>query len=138
MHTEECLEYQRKSESARQAWLEKWPNTCKQCDGFGVLAYTEHYGDGLGSQQLDEPCDCVSAGRCPRCGYQHGAVNDKGELVVENAESVAFLEDAHPCFGCGWDWEDLGAPPAFDGCGCGSIEIEYTLPEKLSEDDMPF
>ena len=74
-HTQECIRDMNTRNAAIEVYEAKWPNYCKTCGGSGAVGY---YDDPIGEpwsspQWLEEPCDCVEDGICPRCG-KHAVV----------------------------------------------------------------
>ena len=79
----ECLA-RYKAERAEAERL--YPHACKTCHGEGLI----HYPGSYEIQDESEPCDCLAAGRCPRCA---GAAD-----LVE-----ADYYDYSTCKNCGYD-----------------------------------
>jgi len=87
----------------QRIWLERWPNYCHQCNGWGIVEWTENQAP-LGSGQrwpehFSEPCSCLESGKCPRCG----------EPDIEFTE---FSDDTWAdCRACGWTSRNPDALP---------------------------
>jgi len=78
----------------RDEWKAKWPNYCRDCDGWGGSTFYESHGLPGPAERLIEPCECVMAEtdgpqKCPRCG----------ELSLDN-------DGSGPCNNCTWDYDD--------------------------------
>jgi hypothetical protein len=92
-----CCESAKKWQEERDAWFQKWPDSCKQCEGWGMVG--DGYDHETGFPNAD-PCNCTLESFCPRCGDLMGSENG-------------------PCASCAWDFndEDRGAPPPVE-CDC--------------------
>jgi len=106
-HTAECQERTRKLERARDGWIQKWPDYCKACNGWGGAGYSydpSPAGVSLGSGMLEDfdTCQCTDNGICARCA---GAVDDDGSCPHCGAEVLAD-----------------GMPSVDDYCGCWWLE----------------
>lgn len=103
---------------AVELYDEKYPDYCRSCNGAGY----HHdpgvwmYADGSGEPPSDEPCVCVEAGRCPRCGVE--------TAIMEVADWGAYAV----CIECGFDERKLFRVEGFEGedyarpddtCECG-------------------
>jgi len=106
LHTKECIEANLDYTKEVQNYVNKWPNYCRECSGWGgfyetgcSVPYGSTYVDLPGST---EPCpDCQEEGKCPRC------MTDMDVSEEENA-----------CPKCGWKWGDEGIPLDPPGCIC--------------------
>jgi hypothetical protein len=66
-HRPECLKWQAALQARCDAWVTRWPNYWRICNGWGVLSTpaTRHEPEG------HDPCDCTSEdGACPRCAME--------------------------------------------------------------------
>jgi hypothetical protein len=147
-HTLACLYHSYKSQTARSAWMSRWPNRCSRCEGAGVLVSSydpSPAGVSLspGSIEETEPCECVELGACPRCGVafytirptselQNEAHDEwislyerlprcKAELQVIRMNAIDLWHERRPeCAGCGWTWgaRDIDTMPALYECAC--------------------
>jgi hypothetical protein len=74
-HTPECLAKNLPLQAEREAWIAKWPNHCKKCEGMGgATVYENASPHGSGEHwmmRVDEPCSCLEACNCPRCGVHN-------------------------------------------------------------------
>lgn len=106
-HTPECLAVQKQ----RAAWLAKWPNYCRKCEGDGGFCTPSNYyepGDYA-------PCECTEMGICPRCGQP--------DLDAESCDG--------PCANCGWNYND-SLPAACLGCGMFDDDGDGYYPTMLA------
>lgn len=80
----------------RNAYIAKWPNYCRQCDGAGSHTFYESvpYGSTNVSMPVHEYCEGCTASqaegpqKCARCG------------------ALALKEDGSgPCSECGWNYD---------------------------------
>ena len=73
-----------------EAWVQKWPNHCKHCGGWGGFVFYESRGmPGPGEQMMD-PCGAIEWSYiCHRCG-----------------EAGLSSDGDGPCSKCGWDYDD--------------------------------
>lgn len=79
---EEKARYEIELEEAKRLY----PHACKTCYGEGLI----HYPGSYEIQDETEPCDCLAAGRCPRCA---------GEADLVEADYY----DYSTCKSCGYD-----------------------------------
>ena len=113
-HTEGCLEYMSKAENMIKEYMEKWPNHCKYCGGWGGSYSTydpSPSGVSLGSGYMIDidPCpECCEKGNCPRCG----------EHILDPVET----EDWENCPHCGFDWESPEGMPPDPECVCWHLD----------------
>ena len=83
----------------RDEYARRWPNYCRNCDGFGY--FVDHFDPspsgvalGAGTIPLMDPCSaCMEYGVCPRCGQEHG-------------EESSFTEGEMACEACAWDHDE--------------------------------
>jgi hypothetical protein len=78
----------------RDNWIEKWPDYCEECDGWGIFEWTEPHGE-----RLSEPCPAMVPTGCHRCGDENS--------VPYNWETE---ETTGPCKLCGWKPGEDGLP----------------------------
>lgn len=84
-------EERRKSEVHDRAWMERWPNFCTACGGWGIFNGfgLVPYGSTFASMPDIEDCEALDENRCHRCG-----------------EEGLTEEGAGPCEKCGWNRND--------------------------------
>lgn len=70
-------------------FIQKWPNYCKACDGWGGKTYYESHGSPYGHETLFDFCGELDEHTCHRCG-QAGLKDDS----------------EGPCKFCGWNFDD--------------------------------
>jgi hypothetical protein len=107
-HSPECL----KAQAAYKSYIEKWPDYCTGCGGWGQKSYTTNQSP-IGSGEYwpmteSEPC-LACEGTCPRCRDPKRG-NWTGKL----------------CKKCGWSCRDGGIPEV--ECYCG-MEDEPSVEE---------
>lgn len=72
-HTDECEAANARLRAEREAWEKRWPNYCRECEGFGGRTYSydpSPAGVSLssGTMQDFDPCEaCGEHDLCPRC-----------------------------------------------------------------------
>ena len=112
-HTADCISRADTLNAEQAAFDTQWPNACRKCNAGGLLRSPGGWVPyGMGNAQLPDdvdPCDCLEAGRCPRCAAatMTEEANDEGDIP--------------PCSACGWNAEEAEGhrPEGFDGyCDC--------------------
>lgn len=106
-HTAQCNLNHSKWMRLKADYVEKWPDYCTKCDGWGSISYDydpSAAGVSLGSGHMTEvdPCAyCFEKEKCPRC-----------------AKPLPELFDPAICPYCGWmDGKTVGIPEAPE-CHC--------------------
>jgi hypothetical protein len=102
-HAEGCLKRAAASRAEHDAWVARWPKSCRTCRGWG--AGRKHW---TSEDDYDvDPCpSCSEAGTCPRCGGPGLTSEGRGDDSTGEG----------PCKLCGWDYDD-GEPEVID-CIC--------------------
>ena len=105
-HSDECTEITKNQKETHDAWVEKWPNHCTECHGYGVFYWS---GGQWGLDGVDPCGSCQEEElKCPRCGE---------EIPEDWIENDAMFE----C--CGWNWgrsldDYQPAPYPYEGDPC--------------------
>lgn len=90
-----------------EAYEEKYPDFCDECNGSGIGGSWYEYG----SYNVD-PCEaerCYGEGYCPQC-RKPGASKGLGGVPWEDPDQ--WLESgAEECAWCGWNWKRGDAHP---------------------------
>lgn len=103
-HSKECVLRMENMAEVQKQWLDKWPNYCTRCGGWG--GFWSQYDPSPAGVSLSpgsmvdfDPCGCSEQARCPRCG---------------SSNTIDYEDDDQPCSVCGWNWgkgDDDGMPP---------------------------
>lgn len=118
-HTESCKRFQDQLKAAHNAWVARWPDYCRACEGYGETKYIydpSPAGVSLaaGTMEDAEPCPCTMTGHCPRCGRYHARWDE-----------TDWEDEVIKCDCCGWVYgKTEGCPPEADECGCYDILID--------------
>jgi hypothetical protein len=104
-HADGCLELAAASRAEHDAWVARWPHSCRACRGWGIGG--KHW---TSEDDYDvDPCgDCSESGTCPRCGGPGLTSEERGDDSTGEG----------PCRLCGWDYDD--GEPEVIGCTCGA------------------
>ena len=92
-HEQKCWdELYVEAERHNKEWIEKWPNYCRQCGGWGLFLVRGKYSGPPEHCYPEEsyPCEGLSDDQCHRCGAH--AVDFK---TIGNQEELV-------CRACGW------------------------------------
>jgi hypothetical protein len=108
VHPSDCAWLQ--TVKSRIEYIEKWPNFCRHCDGYGY--YVDSFTVDESGYHLDQywPCEyCLGKAICPRCGRFHMG-HESGQYFV--------------CPNCGWDESaQFDGLPEFPGiCICDDYD----------------
>ena len=111
-HSPECQKQMDDQKKNLEAWLEKWPDHCDNCRGWGGKSFP-----GNCEEPPDfDPCDeCTGKGLCGRC---------KG--LLSNDEEG-------PCLVCGWNYDD-GVPYDDGWICCGECMMPDPEFEQVEEE----
>lgn len=123
-HTPTCIKQTEDAIKRHQAWVKRWPNYCKKCDGVGILAQCDWvpYGSGVTAMASYELCECLCDDCCPRCGEAMGTEDD-----WDGSDPVT-------CPHCGWNSMEPDACPELPGpCTCEACEMYEQTYQELSE-----
>ena len=114
--------------AAHDAWVTRWPNYCRKCEGKGEILYQEDPSAGgislsPGTMTFGEPCpDCTEQGKCPRCGMLNAWNDDDWD--IGNLDEYSWPKKS--CQECGWSYTAYTASPD-----------EYSCPPEPYELDEP-
>lgn len=93
-------------------YMKQYPNYCRKCDGWGFQTWIEHHdGPMYPGEPMQEPCECLENGSCPRCG---------SGIDTENTET-------YHCHNCHWE----------EGVD-GIVDPPEALPDYDFDEEVPY
>lgn len=121
VHTEKCLEFQKRLEDKLKEFDLKYPNCCKTCGGSGEIHYRENQSPiGSGERWMMDEVDicpeCIENGICPLCGEEFNWQGKEWDLDFSFCKKCGYdSRNEHPIIRP-WEWDG--------DCNCENIWLK--------------